>query len=100
MGEGTRANLLRDGFPWNVERTHLLLKPNFEMPDLEHKTNAGEYIRTHGKLVASFENEPLNIVGLYRLFPDAMHVFIDTGCSETPATPLQGLYRIEGFAAE
>jgi hypothetical protein len=98
MGDGTRDNLLRDGFPWNVSRTHLLMKPAAHLPDLEHKKNAAHYIRQHGTLVASFENEPPNLIALSELFPDAMHVFVDTVCSDHPAPVRQGLYRIPGFS--
>lgn len=97
MGDGTRQNLIRDGFPWKVERTHLLLKPTFNEPDLEHKVNAGNYIKKHGTLIASFENEPANIAALHEVFPDAMHVFVDTVYSDHGALPRQGLYRINGF---
>lgn len=97
MGDGTRANLLRDGFPWQVERTHLLLKASFKEPDLEHKVNAQHYIKKHGTLIASFENEPANIAALCEVFPEAMHVFVDTVYSDHEAIPRQGLYRIEGF---
>lgn len=97
MGDGTRENLVRDGFPWEIERTHLLMKPAPEMEDLDHKKRAADYIREHGTLVASFENEPLNLSALYEIFPDAMHVFVDTVCSDHPAVPCRGLYRIAGF---
>lgn len=97
MGEGTRSNLIRDGFPWNHARTHLLLKATPSEPDLEHKKNAAEFIRSRGSLIASFENEPVNLAALYEIFPEAMHVFVDTVCSEHPAVPCQGLYRIAGF---
>ena len=97
MGQGTRQNLLRDRFPWDAPRTHLLMKKSFELDDLEHKLAAGTYVRQHGTLIASFENEPPNIVGLYDAFPDAMHVFVDTVCSDRPALTRHGLYRIGGF---
>jgi hypothetical protein len=98
MGDGTRDNLIRDGFPWGVERTHLLLKPDPAMPDLDHKKDAAHYIREHGTLVASFENEPKNLVALYEIFPEAMHVFVDTVYSDHEAVPWTGLYRIRGFS--
>ncbi|MBL7714823.1 MAG: HAD family hydrolase [Bdellovibrionales bacterium] len=97
MGRGTRQNLLRDGFPWEKPKTHLLLKPTFEMDDLLHKKSAENYIRKHGTLVASFENEPLNLVSLSEIFPEAMHIFVDTICSDRPAPVAQGLYRIKGY---
>ncbi len=98
MGDGTRANLLRDGFPWELPRTHLLLKPDAKQPDLDHKLDAAHYIRKHGTLVASFENEPPNVVALAKLFPEAMHVFVDTVCSDHPAGAHQGLFKISRFA--
>lgn len=98
MGAGTRANLQRDGFPWEVPNTHLLLKAAYDLPDLGHKTGAAQFVREKGTLVASFENEPANLVALYDLFPEAMHVFMETVCSEHATLPRQGLYRIRGFS--
>jgi hypothetical protein len=97
MGEGTITNLIRDQFPWNTENTHLLLKPAFGLSDIEHKKNAAHYIRRHGELVASFENEPANLVAIYELFPEAMHVFVETVSSDHAAPSARGLYRIHGF---
>jgi hypothetical protein len=97
MGVGTRECLLRDGFPWEKDRTHLLMKRAFEESDLDHKKEAAHYIRQHGTLIASFENEPKNLVALHALFPEAMHVFVDTICSDHEAPPARGLYRIAGF---
>jgi hypothetical protein len=97
MGAGTKENLIRDGFPWDCERTHLLLKAASHHADLEHKKNAAEYIRKHGTLVASFENEPPNLIALQEIFPEAMHVFVDTVCSDHGAKPSDQLYRIRHF---
>jgi hypothetical protein len=97
MGDGTRENLLRDGFPWEIDRTHLLLKKAAHLPDLDHKREAQHYIRQQGSLVASFENEPPNLIALSDLFPESMHVFVDTVCSDHPAEPRDGLYRIKSF---
>ncbi|HUP58393.1 MAG TPA: HAD family hydrolase [Bdellovibrionota bacterium] len=97
MGAGTRECLLRDGFPWDQERTHLLLKAAFDRSDLGHKTSAARFIRDLGRLVASFENEPANLVALYDLFPDAMHVFVETLASDRGARPIAGLYRVRHF---
>jgi hypothetical protein len=97
MGEGTRARLRQDGFPWELERTHLLLKAAPHLDDLSHKKEAAHYVRKTGRLVASFENEPKNLAALHALFPEAMHVFVDTVYSDHPTVPRQGLYRIAGF---
>jgi hypothetical protein len=97
MGKGTHDRLVGDRFPIDLPRTHLLLKENFELDDLEHKSKAADFVRTLGPLVASFENEPPNLVALSDLFPAAMHVFVDTVMSPRPALPKAGLYRITGF---
>ena len=98
MGEGTWANLIRDGFPWKVERTQLLMKPAASMDDLEFKKQAASLVDAQGKLIASFENEPPNVAALHELLPDVMHVFVDTVCSDNLARPRKGLYRISGFS--
>lgn len=99
MIEGTIKNLIRDGFPWDPKRTVLLMRQSAEQSDLEHKACASEKIRQMGMLIASFENEPQNIVALYREFPESMHIFMDTVCSDHPALALQGLYKIKDFSA-
>lgn len=97
MGEGTRSNLVRDGFPWGGNNTQLFMKPKFEYSDLNHKKESARRIQNMGVLVASFENEPANLVALHEIFPDAMHVFVETISSDHPASPRAGLYRIRSF---
>lgn len=97
MGPGTRDRLGQDGFPWAVAKTHLLMKGSAELDDLEHKIGAAEFVRSRGHLVASFENEPKNLAALHAIFPDAMHVFVDTVYSDHPAPSREGLYKISGF---
>jgi hypothetical protein len=97
MGKGTRSRLLSDRFPFEIPRTRLLLKSSFEQDDLDHKSNAAEQVRHLGNLVASFENEAPNLIALSDLFPNGMHVFVDTVMSDRPALPKAGLYRITGF---
>lgn len=98
MGEGTRDALKRDGFAWGSAKTHLLLKPEFDMPDIEHKREASKFVHQYEPgLIASFENEPVNLVALYDEFPHAMHVFVDTVCSDRAAEPRAGLYRVTEF---
>jgi hypothetical protein len=99
MGEGTRANLIRDGFPWAIPRTQLLMKPVGSMDDLVFKKQAAMLVNGQGKLIASFENEPPNVSALHELLPEVMHVFVDTVCSDQVARPRKGLYRIPGFVS-
>lgn len=99
MLEGTVKNLIRDKFPWDTGRTSLLMRQSATQSDLEHKALACERVRQTGKLIASFENEPQNVVALYKSFPESMHVFMDTVCSDHPAEPLKGLYQLKNFSA-
>jgi hypothetical protein len=94
MGRGTRRNLERDGFPLEAE---YYLKSARAVEDLEHKVRVAREVATRGGLTASFENEPKNVVAIQGLIPDAMHVFVHTFCSDHPARPGRGLYRIRGF---
>ncbi len=97
MAAGTLENLHRDGFPIALERTHLYMKDARQGDDLEHKLTSAGRITKIGKVVASFENEPRNVIGLYEMFPGAVHVFVETVCSDHPAPLRQGLYRIRSF---
>lgn len=97
MGDGTRAKLIADKFPWSLTRTTLLMKKHSSLPDLEHKLEAAQYVRERGTLIASFENEPANLSALFHEFPEAMHVFIETVSSDHEAMVCKGLYRITGF---
>ncbi len=97
MIAGTIKNLERDGFPWNTGRTSLLMRPSHIASDLEHKTLAIEKVKQTGTLVASFENEPQNLVALFKAFPEGLHVLMDTVSSDHPAEAVEGLYLIKGF---
>jgi hypothetical protein len=97
MGEGTRKRLIQDGFPFERKRTELVMKAAAHIDDKAHKQEVAERIRSHGRLVASFENEPANVVAIQEVFPAAMNVFVDTVCSDHPAPVRKNLYRITGF---
>jgi hypothetical protein len=89
MREGTLQCLERDGFPLG-ERTHLRMKASRELDDVEHKLAAAMAFARQGAVVASLENEPRNFVALFEAFPDALHVFVDTVCSDKPAAVVKG----------
>lgn len=95
MAEGTQTCLKRDGFPLESSKSQLRMKPVPQLNDLEFKKAAVSQLVQEERIVASFENEPPNVVALYQLFPQAMHVFVDTLCSDEGAIPCHGLYRIE-----
>lgn len=97
MVEGTLKNLERDGFP-RENATLLLMKENSAVDDLTHKILAAQSLRQYGECVASFENEPKNLVAIHQLYPRALHIFVRTMCSDLPAVPLKGIYGIQGFS--
>ncbi len=98
MEGGTIANLKRDEFPQG-DRTTLWMKEDSDLDDMTYKLQAAKRVRMYGDLVASFENEPRNLVGLSSLYPNAFHVFVETVCSETPAPKGEGIYRLKRFAS-
>jgi HAD superfamily, subfamily IIIB (Acid phosphatase) len=97
MEAGTLANLRRDGFPLEEGSTRLLMKEE-PLDDVAYKSAAARRILEWGAVVASFENEPRNLIALSQCFPDAFHVFVDTVCSALPAPRANGLYRIKKFS--
>ena len=97
MDEGTRSVLRRDGFPLDGERARLYPKPNFELDDYTHKKDAVASMSS-ARVVASFENEPSNLVIMQELLPDALHVFMETECSPRPAPPTTDVFRITRFS--
>ena len=96
MGRGTREILARDGFPVG-ERIDYVLKPTRLGDDHEHKVVSSRKLRERGPILASFENEPRNLMSIARELPGATHVFVETHCSDHPADPADGIYRIRGY---
>jgi FMN phosphatase YigB (HAD superfamily) len=96
MQAGTIRNLKRDGFPMD-ESTLLLMRENPFFDDAEHKIAAVKRWAHRGTPVASFENEPRNLVALRLALPEAKHIFVDTVCSDKAAPIVDGFYRISGF---
>jgi hypothetical protein len=98
MAFGTFDQLKAHGLPVETERTRLILKPKRHIDDLEFKTGAAKTIMTFGAVIATFENEPKNLVAMAAVFgPETMNVFIDTVSSDHPAPAGKGIYRIGDF---
>ena len=47
---------------------------------------------------ASFENEPKNFIGMCQRFPQAIHVFVDSVCSDHPASPAEDAFLLVSWA--
>ncbi len=98
MEQGTRKALARDGFPVPTGKdVHLFMKPAREGDDYLYKMGEVEKIARLGEVVASFENEPKNFIGICKRFPNAIHVFVDSVCSDHPALPAEEAYLLESW---
>ena len=86
MGRGTRRSLRSLGLPLEVERAHLLLKPEPHMRDHTWKSAALERVAGLGEVVATFENEPGNANLFAGAFPGALHFLLET-CHSPSAPP-------------
>lgn len=98
MREGTEWSLRRHGFPVpDGAAIRLILKPRFDTPDLEFKTEALRRIEEMGEVVGSFENEPAHINLFHGAFPRAINVFVDTKHSGKPVEPHPAIPWIKDF---
>jgi hypothetical protein len=97
MLQMTIDNLKRDQFPWCERNTTLLMKPSGQILDVAHKQSVKHKVNKVGTLLASFENEPVNIVALSKTFPESMHIFMDSIYSDHPSEPGNWLYKINSF---
>jgi hypothetical protein len=84
MALGTFASLRDCGFPIGVVGTSLVTKPAFEIPDAEFKHDVAPSLVRHGKIVATFDNEPANTNLFLEHHPLAAGIFLDTHHAPTP----------------
>lgn len=95
---GCTASLRQHGFPVGVSRTTIVLKPDFDTPDLSFKAAATETIGELGDVVASFDNEPGNCNLFRRCWPQALTVFVKTQHAPEPPALDEGIPSIEDFS--
>lgn len=97
MAVGCLESLRRHGFPIALAHTVLVLKPAFEMPDLEFKRDVVDFLGTLGDVVASFDNEPGNCNMFHRMFPSAETVFVETSWAPNPPPLDVGIATVRDF---
>lgn len=85
MALGTFASLRDLGFPIGVVGTSLVTKPAFEIPDSDFKHDVAPSLVRHGRVEATFDNEPANTNLFLHHHPEAKAVFLDT--HHAPAPP-------------
>lgn len=98
MGKGTEESLKKHGFPVDEKTARQMLKPDFKTRDLVFKQEAAEKIRQLGTVIAILENQPRNLVGLAKTFPDAIQIFVETNFDlKDTETPAEKAIRIKSF---
>jgi len=98
MAFGTVDQMRANGFPIEVERTRLILKPRRHIDDLVFKAGVCTAAKEWGEVVASFENEPKNLVAMQEaLGPHVMHIFFESTCSDHGAPAGKDIYKIDSF---
>ena len=98
MAFGTFDQLKQHGLPIEMDRTRLILKPKRHLNDVDYKSGVAKMVREWGEVVASFENEPKNLVAMSEAFaPETMNIFIETVSSDHPAPRGKSIYRIREF---
>ena len=98
MRVGTENCLRGFGFPYDVEGSVLITKPEFSIPDTKYKQDALAQIQTYGKPVLFIDNEPSNVNMFQKCHPDAMVVFIETDHSPKPIEVAPNIPWIRSFA--
>lgn len=94
---GCTESLRTHGFPVGLAHTVIVLKPTWEMRDLDFKRDVIDFLGTLGHVVATFDNEPANCNLFRRMFPKAVSVFMDTAMAPD-APPLdEGIPHIRDF---
>ena len=98
MAFGTYDQLKQHGLPIEMERTRLILKPKRHINDIDFKSGVAKTVKGWGKVIASFENEPKNLIAMANEFnSDTMNVFIESVSSDHPAPAGKEIYRIKEF---
>ena len=90
MGEGSKAVLLKWGFPCDDKQ--LILKPNKKMDDELFKRDWFINLdRSAYDKIYFFENEPVNINAVLQHCPDVEVIFLDTthARKQTVTAPIQ-----------
>jgi len=87
MYQGTIEALKNLDFPMHAPHIHVMLKPEISMNDHHFKVGALEQIASLGEVVASFENELINLNAMAERFPEAGMYWRKTLYAPDPPPP-------------
>lgn len=100
MALGTFRSLRDAGFPIGLPGTELVLKPDFETPDLTFKRDITPEITRLGRVAATFDNEPGNCNAFAEMFPEGHHFMMLTQYAPNPPPLKDGVAVIQDFRME
>jgi hypothetical protein len=83
-----KASLKNYGFPIEGKNVVFMLKPSKKYSDGDYKSNAAKEIAKLGTVAGLFENQPKNLALLYKVFPKATPIFLDTNFNPSDPTVL------------
>ncbi|MDE2038569.1 MAG: HAD family hydrolase [Elusimicrobia bacterium] len=95
MRPGTESSLRRHGL--GAEGAALILKPSFDTPDMEFKSQALARLPALGAVAAAFENEPAHVNLFAQTFPKARVFLLETKHSGKPILPHARVRAIKDF---
>ncbi len=93
---GTKASIIKNGFPFYDGDLGILMKPLKEYSNAEFKRDAAEKLASSKEVVAIFDNEPRELDYIAGNLPDAIPVlYISPHSSEYPLS--DRAYRIQDY---
>lgn len=95
---GVAGSLRQHGFPVGVAHTAIVLKHDFDTPDLDFKRDALAFIDSLGVVVASFDNEPGNCNLFVERWPQAVVALLETHHAPGAPALVPSVARIKDFA--
>lgn len=100
MALGTFASLRDLGFPIGVVNTSLVLKPDFDTPDVTFKRGVAPAFGKVGRVIAAFDNEPGNNNLFLEFHPHARSILVDSHHAPDPPALDPNASVIETFVIE
>lgn len=94
---GTVKALRDRGFPIGIQGTEIIMKPLQQTQDAVFKQQVTNYLRHYGKVIATFDNEPMNANMFRRAFPEATVVLFDAPHSPNPPPVLPDVVKLPRF---
>jgi hypothetical protein len=94
---GTRASIIKNGFPFWDDELGILMKPLKEHSNALFKKAAAEKLAASGEVIAIFDNEPQELAFISSMITNATPVLYVSPCSSN-ATLDDTFYRVRNYA--